>query len=261
LNTKNTDGYLVHSLAKGVKVLSAFDYGKKELSVQEISKITSIHRTTVHRSVFTLEKEGFIERNETNGKYRLGLKLFELGNMVAANMDIRHRARTYLEKLADNCGIAVHLVIRDGWEAIYIDKVEPTKSMIRYSRIGKRVPLYCTAVGKVLLGGLPEEDIIKALSKIEFMKLTPNTIDNLYELLKQVQNAKEVGYALDLEELELGLNCIAVPIYNHFGNIIAAVSASGSASQFPVENIQELVKNVQETGNGISSSLGWIADR
>lgn len=258
---KNTDGYLVHSLTKGVKVLSAFDYSRKELSVQEISKITGIHRTTVHRSIFTLEKEGFIERNESNGKYRLGLKLFELGNMVAANMDIRHRARTYLEKLADDCEIAVHLVIRDGWEAIYIDKVESPKSMIRYSRVGMRVPLYCTAVGKIILGGVSDEDIIKALSKTEFIKLTPNTVDNLYELLKQVQNAREFGYALDLEEIQLGLICIAVPVYNHLGNIVAAVSASGSASQLPMDSIQQLVKKVQEAGNGISSSLGWTPDR
>lgn len=259
--TNKSDGYFVHSLAKGVKVLSAFDYNKKELSVLEISKITGIHRTTVHRSIFTLEKEGFVEKNETTGKYRLGLKLFELGNMVAANMDIRHRARAHIEKLAETCEIAVHLVVRDGWEAIYIDKVEPPKGIIRYSRVGKRVPLYCTAVGKILLGAIPDEEIIKVLSKSEFNKLTPNTIDNLYELLKEVQKARDLGYALDLEELELGLNCIAVPIYNYKGNIIAAISASGSASQFPAEIIRGLADAVQETGRAISKSMGWLPEK
>ena len=259
--TDKLDSYFVHSLAKGVKVLSAFDYNKKELSVLEISKITGIHRTTVHRSIFTLEREGFVEKNESTGKYRLGLKLFELGNMVAANMDIRRRARAHIEKLAETCGIAVHLVVMDGWEAIYIDKVEPPKGMIRYSRVGKRVPLYCTAVGKILLGGLPDEEIIKALSKSEFNKLTPNTIDNLYELLKQVQNARALGYALDLEELELGLNCVAVPVYNYRGNIIAAISASGSASQFPAETIKGLVDSVQEAGRAISTRMGWLPEK
>jgi DNA-binding IclR family transcriptional regulator len=133
--------------------------------------------------------------------------------------------------------------------------------MIRYSRVGKRVPLYCTAVGKILLGGLPDEEIIKALSKIEFNKLTPNTIDNLYELLKQVQNARALGYALDLEELELGLNCVAVPVYNYTGNVIAAISASGSASQFPAETIKGLVNSVQEAGRAISTSMGWLPEK
>jgi len=259
--TNKQDGYFVHSLAKGVNILSAFDYNKKELSVLEISKITGIHRTTVHRSIFTLEKEGFIEKNESTGRYRLGLKLFELGNMVAANMDIRHRARAHIEKLAGSCGIATHLVIMDDWEAIYIDKIESPKSMIRYSRVGKRVPLHCTAVGKILLGGVPDEEIIKALSKSEFNKLTPNTIDNLYELLQQVQHARDMGYALDLEELELGLNCVAVPVYNYRGNVIAAISASGSASQFPAEIIKSMIGPVQEAGKAISKGMGWLPEK
>ncbi|MEW6624491.1 MAG: IclR family transcriptional regulator [Bacillota bacterium] len=259
-NSKVSDNYLVHSLAKGLKVLASFDYNSKELSIQEISKKTGIHRTTVHRSIYTLEQEGFVERDDKTGKYRLSVKLFELGNIFASGMELRQCARLPLENLANNNLVSAHLAVRDEWEAIYIDKVEPQESMLRYSRIGKKVPLYCTAIGKILLSGIKVEKIIQgyANSSFSFKKRTPNSIGSIDEVIKEIEAVKRLGYAIDNEEFELGIKCIAAPVLDYNSNVVAAISASGTTSQLSEDKARDLIKKVQETARQISVRLGWV---
>ncbi len=257
MKSKRSDEYIVQSLSKGLKILGIFNYSRTELSVQEISKLTGINRTSVHRSVYTLEKEGFLERNLSNGKYSLGLKLFELGNMVAENMDLRQRAKVYLQELKDTCNVTAHLVVLDNWEAVYIDKVEPSHNLIKFSAVGKRVPLNCTAVGKVLLSGFTDEEILASITSEQIKKMTPNSIDNMDDLLKEVRKVRTQGYALDLEELELGLSCVAAPIFNYNNEVVGAVSASSYISKIKAERLLDLSEKVIETARKISLSLGW----
>ncbi len=247
--------YLVKALSKGLTILEIFDSANTEYSVQEISKKLKINRTTAFRLVKTLAAKGFLEEN--NSKYQLGLKLLELGNLVNYNMDLRQNASPLLAKLAQKLSLTVHLVVKEGNEAIYIDKEDPLDAVITYSRVGKRLPLYCTAVGKVLLCDLSSDEIKQVFLGVEFSRFTANTITSVDSLTSEIKLAKESGYASDNEELQEGMICIAAPVRNHRNEVIAACSVTGIDKQFSNLDQDKVIHELLDTANKISGRMGW----
>ena len=243
------------TVRKALRIFGCFSMENPILSVSDICSQTGYPRSTVHRFVSVLVDEGFLDEDGI-GRYKLSLKVFQLGSIVRENFDLRKACMDVLQRLALEVGETVHLVVRDDSEGIYIDKIEPPGTSVHYSRVGKRLPLFCTAAGKVLLSDLPEVEV-RALVGGRFVKLTAKTIVSIDDLVAELTKVRERGWAIDDEELEVGLACVGAPIIDYRGHIIAAVSISGLAVRFTTERLSVMVKALTDATRLISARLGY----
>ncbi|RLL43867.1 IclR family transcriptional regulator [Oceanobacillus piezotolerans] len=248
---------IIQSVERALKILDIFDERDRELSITEISRRMNLHKSTVHSLLKTLQVHRYISQNEENEKYRLGLKLFERGNMVANNFDLRKVARKHLERLSATTNLTVHLVILDGQEGVYIDKVEGSGVTVVYSRIGRRVPIHTSAVGKSIISTKTDKELDQFLKNYQYTKQTPKSISSKEELLAEVNHVRTAGYSMDNEENELGIVCIAVPIKDYTGKAIAGISMSMPATKLTEEIKEYYVSILKEYSNSISQELGY----
>src|SRR5262249_45635139 len=203
-----------------------------------------------------LETAGFVTCSES-GKYYLDLAGFPRDHSALSHLDIRRLSLPYLKALHGHTRETVHLLVRHGLRAVYVEKLESPQLPNTISRIGVSVPLYCTAVGKILLAYLPPEEFARVLRQIEPEYRTAHTIRNAEELQKQVERVRRCGYSFDLEENEPHVRCVAAPIWDHSGNVNASLSVSGPAKRMPISRLRELAPVVQEAGVRISRELGY----
>jgi DNA-binding IclR family transcriptional regulator len=248
---------LIQSIDRALQILESFSNEEKELGVTEIANRLDLHKSTVHGILTTLEYRGYIKKNVKTGKYQLGLKLLELGNLVHDSMDLISLAKPYLQELVNKHQETVHLVVYDRGEVIYIDKIEGKGAIKIMSRIGKRNPVHCTGVGKCLLA-FREDHEIEMILKQDLKKYTVNTITDSEKLKEQILEIRKNGYAFDMEEIELGLRCIAAPIRDHRRKVVAAISLSGPSMRMDQERMQNLVTDVKKAADMISRNLGYI---
>lgn len=248
----------VQSLERAIMLLEELAMHQDGCGITYLSNLTGLHKSTVHRILNTLMAKGYIEKNPETEKYSLGMRFLYLSSTILDQMDIRKVAKPLLERLCSNTGEVVHLSILDNGEAVYIDKVEnPNKSIRMYSQIGKRVPLHCTGVGKILIAWLPDKDLEAILKKHGMKRFTENTITDIETLKKHLKKIREMGYAIDEMEHEEGIRCVAAPIYNIKGKVIASVSVSGPVLHVTKERIPELTEEVIKTAKEISYHLGY----
>lgn len=248
---------IIQSVERALRIMDLFDEYDKELKLTEITERMNLHKSTVHSLLKTLQKHHYIEQNSENGKYYLGMKLFERGHHVIQNLDLRALAREQLVKLSKTTGRTVHLVVLDGKEGIYIDKVESPKAAILYSRIGRRVPIHSSGVGKALVAFKEPGEVEKILEDYEYTKQTKNTITDKETFLKEIETIREQGYAIDNEENEPGVYCVAFPIRDYTGQVIAAISSSTTAGYLTSTEIEEITESLRETANELSNKLGY----
>ncbi|WP_371371063.1 IclR family transcriptional regulator [Sporomusa aerivorans] len=238
---------VIQSVVRAIDILKCFE-DSEELGVTEISHKMGLHKSTVFNIITTLEKCHFIEKNANSGKYRLGTELFRLGTKV--NISMRKIAQPYLERLASQFKETINLVIRDGNCVIYIEKIESSHSMRISTMVGGRLPINATAVGKAILAGLSDDELDKTLDELSFVKFTESTICNKNELMDYLKKVRLAKYAEDVEELEIGLTCVAAPIFDHTGKAIAAISISGPTTRmlesFREQIAEELIKVTRE---------------
>ena len=216
------------------------------VSLQRLAEETGLAKSTVHRLLASLVGLGYVVQDEENGHYRLTLKMFELSSGIVDSMDIMGVAKAHLERLSQRTGEAVHLVIRDGRDIVYIYKTE-SGPMRMSSRVGLRSPLYCTGVGKAILATLPGD---------ELEKLTDKTITDLEELRSQLVEVRANGYAIDDEENELGVRCVAVAIPGADGRAESAFSISGLAPYMTPERIRRIATLALDARTDILADLG-----
>jgi IclR family transcriptional regulator, KDG regulon repressor len=249
---------IIQSVDRALRILDLFDEYETELKITDISEKMQLHKSTVHSLLKTLQNHHYIEQNMENGKYRLGMKLFERGNLVIRSLDIRTIAKRHLIDLSVKTGNTVHLVILDGKEGIYIDKVEGASATVLYSRIGRRIPVHSSAVGKALVGYKNMEELKEILKDYIYKKQTVNTITNEKDFIAELKKVRENGYALDSEENEPGITCIAVPIWDHSGSVVAALSMSQpSARLHPLEQ-ERSVQMLKKAAKEISEAMGFV---
>jgi len=247
----------VQSIERALDVLLVFTHQEPELGIVEICRRLGLSKGTGHRLVYTLMSRGFLSQNKQNGKYTLGPKAFELGSLAMSQMEIRKVAHPFLEDLTRLTGETTHLVIQESMEVLYLDKVDSPRAIRMSSFIGQRMPLHCTAVGKVLLSELPEEEV-RSICRIKGMKqATARTITSVEQLLVELQKVAEQGYALDDEENEVGLRCIAAPVRDYSQKIIAAISVSAPVMRMNGEMVPKVAEMVKETANKISYQMGF----
>jgi len=247
----------VQSIDRVIDILEALAEEKGVCGITALSKKTGLHKSTVHRLLNTLLQRGYIEKEPGNDNYQLGMKILFLGSAILDRMDIRRIAKPFLEELSKLTKEVVHLAILDNGETVYIDKVEGTNSSIRmYSQIGKRGPVHCTGVGKVLLSGLSDSEVEGILLEKGMEKYTENTITDIAAFKAHLKEVRQRGYALDEREHEEGIRCAAVPIRDLKGRIIAAISVSGPIMRFTEERVKDLISQLIKASEDISYQFG-----
>src|SRR5271154_6090462 len=257
----NADGpYQLHSLDRAVSVLEVLGESDTPLSLAEICQRMGLHKSTAHRSLMVLERSALIERTMEN-RYRLGLKLYELGNRAVEQIDLRARVQPFFRRLASQVGETVHLSVLQKTSIVYLDKVEPNRRVCLSSKTGTSNPVYCTSMGKAMLAFQPEEIIDQIISKIRFVRYTPKTLTTREALMKALDRVRRRGYAIDDQEIEVGVRCIGAPIFDEKRRAIAAVSVSGPASRITAPTMPEIAEHLLCCCRDISVSLGAHAKK
>ncbi|MEW6622321.1 MAG: IclR family transcriptional regulator [Bacillota bacterium] len=252
---KKTNG--VQSVDRAISILDQLEKSSVPLGVTEISKRLDLHKSTVFGLLSTLENRGFVSQCQESGKYKLGLRLFELGRRVQENMDLRAQVNPYLKSLVERFQETAHLVVKNNNDVVYIDKVDGPQAIRMYSQIGRSTPIHCTGVGKALLAFLPESEQEKILESIELHPFTHKTITDKDVLKKELSEIKKRGYSIDDEEIEIGLRCIGVPILDHNGIAVASISIAGPTTRMTNEKVNMIIEPLKEAAMCISETLGF----
>ncbi|MEW6105443.1 MAG: IclR family transcriptional regulator [Bacillota bacterium] len=253
-------GRLIRSVRQAFAILEALSLTSEGMGVTAVARQLALGKSTIHAQLTTLCQLGYVEKDPTSGNYRLGIRLFQLANAVPLVADLRSAAGPYLQQLVEKYQETAHLVILDGGEVLYVDKRESPRSTHVVSQVGRKLPCHCTGVGKVLLAHLPKDQLGSIIEK-GLPRFTARTITDPHRLYEELKLIQERGYAIDDEEIMDGLRCVAAPIRNYTGSVIAAISVSGPVSRMPLNQLPQIAKEVIDTANRISYRLGWNPDR
>jgi DNA-binding IclR family transcriptional regulator len=248
--------YNITSLQRGLGLLSLFAAEEKGLSATDVARLSRLPVSTVHRFLINLESAGFLNY-ESTGIYQLGIACVSLGQAARGQLDVRRASLPHLQELNHHTRETVHLTVRHGLAAVYVEKLDSPEPLRIHSRIGATVPLFCTAVGKVLLAYLPEVEREKILDQLELKRFTENTASNLQELQAELHRTRKQGYACDLEEHEPHIRCIAAPIWDHAGMVNASLSVTGPAVRMSTARLRQIAPLICDAGLKISEQLGY----
>ncbi len=230
----------VTSVERALAILEFLDGARRGWNISEISRKLQIPKSSTHVLVRTLERQGYLKREPGSRGYTLGLKLYGLGRGVMRNLSLPEVALPAMKALSEHTGLTVHLAVLDVDQAIYIQKVE-APGLIRFDTyIGKRSNLHCTAVGKALLAYTTWQRQQRFLSRGSFARHTKNSITTAAALRQELQRIRERGYAVDDEEEELQIRCVAAPVLDSAGELVAAIGTTGTTGQVPREQIDRL---------------------
>jgi IclR family KDG regulon transcriptional repressor len=243
----------VESVRRALRILRCFTPERPELGVSDIARILGFHKSTTHRLLNTLELEGFVHRVD-GGRYALSWTVLVMASSIRASQTVRERVSAHLTELASRTRETAHLAVMDRGEVLYIEKVEGSWSLRMPSAVGNRVPLHCTGLGKVMLAGLPEDEASRLIAGQELDSLTPQTITDPSALAEHIDQVRKQGYALDAEELEEGLVCIAAPVRDEFDVTCAAISIAGPAPRL-MGHLNEHIAQVRATADALSVAL------
>ena len=250
------DPYKLEGLDRVVAILDLLGESDNSLSLAEICHHTQLCKSTSHRALMALERTGLIERAPAH-RYRLGLKLYDMGNRAVEQIDLRARIHPYLRKLALRVGETVHLGVIHKTRVVYIDKMEPINRRVCISsRTGTSNPVYSTSLGKAILAFLPPDEVAKTISNIRFTCFTSKTLSSPEELLNALERVRRRGYAVDDEEMEIGTRCVGAPILGSDGRAIAALSVSGSTARLAAHCVPKIAEHVIRCCQEVSSALG-----
>lgn len=231
---------------------------KEEFGVTELSNTLGLHKNNVFRLLATLSSCGYIEQNPTTENYRLGIGIFNLGQKFIHKLGILKLSRPFMKKITQEVNESAYIGILRDDNSIYLGISETNHPVRVASRVGKDVPAYTSAIGKIQLAYAPEEDISKLYTESRLKKFTPNTITSVSELKKQLKEALENEYALENEEFEVGVRSIAVPIKDYLGVPVAALSVSAPAIRASRERmVEEILPVMQKFSREISKRLGY----
>lgn len=226
-------------------------------TASEIAKNAQLPLSTAFRLLTTLANLNFVEIDPATRKYRLGLKLLELGHIVAQQLDLPSLALPILHDLMEKAGETSHLSIRDGNEGVFISKVETLQNIRLHTPLGRRVPLYAGASMKVLLAFQPQEEIENYLRQVSMRQLADNTITDPAKLLESLETIRRNGYAVSLSEQSQGAAGVAAPVRDHSGQVVAGITISGPEQRFTDEKVKFFAELVLEATASLSRKLGW----
>lgn len=246
------------SLMRGLAILSLFSEDRPLLGITDISNELDLNKSTVHRYVDTLRALKYLEQDEKTKKYRLGIRVVDLGIAVLSSMELRKVALPYLESLATEFGHTVNMAVLDHTEIVYVERVRTKKILGIELHVGSRLPAYCTSMGKVLLAFLPPAELRSVLDQIDLVPRGPNTIVQREALLSELERVREHGFALNNEELAYGLRSIAAPVNSAEGDVVAAINMALHTTMLSLDELEDaIVPKLIATANEISRKMGY----
>jgi len=246
----------IKSIDKTLDLLEFLSANEQETGITEISKKLHMGLSTVHRILTTLKSRGYVIQNKQTTKYRLGIRLFELGYAVQNIKHLVEITKLHLRQLSQSTNETANLAILEGREVIYIAKNESSEVLTTNIKVGTRLPAHCTALGKVLLAFISDGEFDSLYKADEPLStLTFNSISSLKGLKKDLKKVKEQGYAVDKEEYKIAVNCMAVPIFSRNGETIAALSITGPASRFTMDEMGKVKDRLMTISKEISNQL------
>lgn len=254
----SASGGSVQSVDRVLDILELLSSAPFGMNLSDLAAASGLHVSTAHRLVNVLVDRGYAMKEPSSGKYRLTLRTFEIGSRVSGVWDLLSAAKPYLDELAAESQEAVHLVERDGDCVVYLYKAEPFRQLVRMSsHTGLRNPMYCTGVGKSILSWLPAEEVGRIWRSSEIVKFSDKTITDLSRMQQELEASRERGYAVDDEEHEQGVRCIAVAIRNWAGTPVAAVSISAPVARMDETMMERMLPKLKKTALEISRMLGF----
>jgi DNA-binding IclR family transcriptional regulator len=247
------------SVEKAIRLLDCFGLDTPELSIADLVEKLAMPKVSVYRFLRVLKSTGFIAQDQQNKKYHLGLKIFELGSIVLRQFPLREVAFPLISELSKRSGETVHLGVLDNQQVVSIEGVESDQSLRISLPIGKRVYLHSTGIGKAILAFLPDSEIERIIAQKGLPKFTPNTIVDREQLMKEILLIRSRGYAIDDEENEPEIRCVAAPVFGSNKRVLASISISGPSVRIQRARVPELSSMVIETSRRISKALGYNA--
>ena len=246
--------YTIASLEKGIKILELLvQHG--ELSISEAARMMDTNRAGSHRFISTLKDLGYVEKNENN-KYQPTLKIMKLATKVANRFEIRRIARPYMHRLSMKYKETINLGFFKNREIIHLDKIDSLEVLRMDSALGDKAPAYCTALGKAILAFLPDHELANYLENIELKLLAPNTITDKDRFMSELSKIQRDGYAIDDEEMAMGLRCIAVPIFDHNTYPAYALSISGPSMRQTHRILESMKTDIMQVASELSTAMG-----
>lgn len=251
-----SDGSLIQSVDRALSILECFTLEHREWGVTDLSKKLGLNKSTVFGLLSTLERRDYVEKTPEGGKYRLGLKLLDLGTIKHESLEVVSVAQPVLSDLVQRFQETVHIAIYDSGSVVYVDKKDSKNTLASISWIGKRNPAYCTGVGKCLLAFQSEEELRRVIAQ-GLQAFTSQTITDPETLRTELARVREEGVAFDREEIERGLACVAAPIRDHLGRVIASISLSAPTIRLDTEMLTRITESVRAAAATISLNLGF----
>ncbi len=248
------------SVTTAIHLMKAFSEDEPELGISELAKRLQIAKSTVHRLASALLEEGLLEQNPENGRYRLGIGLFSLGTQVRTRLDVAVEAKPILNELRLRTGENARLGILNRRSVVFIHDFESNDTIRLRSITGQFRPAHATAEGLCLLAGLRQPDLEEFLSQ-PLIARTPNTVIVPEDLTERIKRIKRVGYATEDEECDIGTRCIAAPIRQSDGRVIAAIGMAGPRLRIKKRDFPSLADLVMETAQRLSDRLGYEASQ
>ena len=249
----------VQSIERVFDIIELLSTAQDGVALSEIGKALDLHKSTVHRLMAVLRDRGYIDKNDTSGRYRLGPRFVELTSLYLNSVEIKTEAEPYMRQLSLLVNRTCFIAVLHGWQVMYIDKYEQRNSLRKYSVIGQRKPAYCTSLGKALLLDHSDAEIKALFAGVEFEPFTENTVRNAAELDARMKQYRFAGWTSDDEEAEIGVRCVGSPVRDYRGNIIAAISVSWFRAQDDPD-FTSIAPHVVDAAQRISHRIGYLSD-
>ena len=248
----------VQSIDRVLDLIEALSEAPCGLTLSDLAAQTGLHMSTAHRLLAALSARGYACKDASTGRYRLTLRLFEIGSRVSGTMDLPGAAKPLLDALTEQVQETTNFVEPDGCDIVYRYKAEPYKRMVRItSCVGQRNPMFCTAVGKSILAALPEEQVRAVWGKTDIRAYTPTTITDYGVFLQTLAQIRAQGYAMDDQEHDAGVRCMAMAVLDWSGRPVAAVSIAAPYYRMTPENTARFLPHLRETAAALSRMMGW----
>ena len=243
------------SVERTLAVLECLESSRRGLNISEISRKLGIPKSSTHVIVLTLERLGYVQKRADSIHYTLGLRAYGLGLGMMKNLSVADVALPHMRVLVDQIHLPAHLAVPDGEQGVYIQKVDAPGLIKIDTYVGRRMDLHCTGVGKIILAYGPPDILELALAKSVYIRHTRNTITSPRQMEKEIAKIRRIGYAIDDEEEELAVRCLAVPVLHPTGRFAAALSVTGTTEQIPLNAVESLVDRLKQTAAAIFPSV------
>jgi DNA-binding IclR family transcriptional regulator len=248
--------YKLQVMDRALAILDVLGAASTDSSLPELCIALNLHKSTLHRLMMVLESHRLVDRNPDTGRYRLGLKLFELGSKAIASLDLRELALPHLTRVQHETQETVNFAVIDKGEVLYLAKIEPQRNLRIAAHVGHRFPAYCTALGKAMMAELPDAEVDAIIAGCEMKVRTPNTITSPVILKEELRMIHSRGYSIDDEENDEGARCVGVAVRNQRGAPVAAMSVSGPASRVTKSKVPEIAEILICAAQAFSRELG-----